>query len=88
MYGKITIEQAQQLATQRKDGAVELFKVGDAVSWKGANGVISDIDAYGEDAGLWWNWSHYYVQWPNGRKQLVDFTDAHFTCGGTLKLVA
>lgn len=89
MYGKITIEQAQQLARDDKEGATELLAIGDRVRTShGYEGVISDISVYGQDSHLWWNWSTYYVKLDAGGTLGVDFVDAHFTCGGTLKKLA
>lgn len=89
MYGKLTIEQANKLAAERTN-PLTLFSVGDQVMWRGTKAVIVGIEAYGERAGLWLAWCTYNIELKHGDKtyrQLVDFTDAHFTCGGTLKKV-
>jgi len=81
---KITFETAQELA---KGKGVALFEVGDTVTVQGTPGVISEVSAYGQSSGLWWGWGTYHVRgagFGHGG-MLVDFTDAHFTSGGTVK---
>lgn len=87
-YGKQTAETAERLALAR---GVTLFKPGaHVVTNHGNAGIISEVEAYGSDTGLYWGMSTYTVHGPafgpSGMR--VDFVDAHHTLGGCLRAAA
>lgn len=85
-YGLQSTERAEALAQKR---GITLFKAGEhVVTHHGNTGVIAKVQAYGDDNGLWMGMSTYHVIGqafgPTG--MLVDFWDAHYTLGGTLRV--
>jgi hypothetical protein len=86
-YGKKqTVQEATEIAAK---SGVTLFKIGDKVRTNHGNeGVIIDIDAYGNGYGkLFWNISCYVVSASAFGLMRVDFIDAHSTLGGCLKKI-
>jgi hypothetical protein len=64
------------------------FAVGDAILWKGYPGKVVGLEViYLSSAKIWWANSYYEIECANG-KHMVDFIDAHLTCGGTLVAAA
>lgn len=91
-YGKLSTELGEQLALAK---GVTLFKVGTKVRTNHGNeGTISAVEIYGEqfdngEGRLYWNMCDYRVSGDAfGAGGLrVDFVDAHYTLGGTLKQI-